>query len=78
MSLGRVGRLMVDPPVPFLRVQEMWYPWYQISLAALECLASELYPSVLDLPVLVKLPSALLGLNWLIECTRLWSSTERL
>jgi hypothetical protein len=31
-----------SPPVPFHRVQEMWYPWYQILSAAPEFLASEL------------------------------------
>jgi hypothetical protein len=60
------GPIHGSPPVPFLRVQEMWYPWHQILSVAAECLASELYPNVLDLPVLVKLSSA----------TRLWLSTE--
>jgi hypothetical protein len=61
--LARVFRLSGPthgwPPVPFLQVHDTWYPWYQISLATLECLASELYPNELDLPILVKLPSAL-------------------
>jgi hypothetical protein len=42
MPFGQVGQLLVGPPVPLGRVQEMWYPWYQTSLAAPECLASEL------------------------------------
>jgi hypothetical protein len=54
---------MVGPPVPFLRVQKIWYPWYQISSATPECLASELYPDELDLPVLAKLSSALPSLK---------------
>jgi hypothetical protein len=54
---------MACPPIPFLRVQETWYPWYQISSIAPECLASKLYYDELDLPVLVKLSSALPGLK---------------
>jgi hypothetical protein len=50
-------------PVPFLWVLDTWYPWYQISSAAPECLASELPSNVLDLPVLAKLPSALSDLR---------------
>jgi hypothetical protein len=50
---------MVGPPVPFLQVNDTWYPWYQISSATPECLASEPYPNVLDLPILAKFPSAL-------------------
>jgi hypothetical protein len=49
---------MVGPPVPFLRNHDTWYPWYQISLAAPECLARELYPDEPDPPVPVKLLSA--------------------
>jgi hypothetical protein len=41
----------------------MWYPWYQVLSAAPECLASELHHYLLDLPILVKLPSALPGLK---------------
>jgi hypothetical protein len=26
---------MVGPPIPFCRVQEMWYPWYQTSSNAI-------------------------------------------
>jgi hypothetical protein len=51
------------PPYPFLRVHDSWYPWYQISSAAPECLASEVSPNVLDLPVSAKLPSALSDLG---------------
>jgi hypothetical protein len=51
------------PPVSFLRVHDTWYPWYLISSAAPECLASELYPNELNLHVLTKLPSALLNLK---------------
>jgi hypothetical protein len=52
--LNRLGNGPPDPDVqaewtdswwaPFhsLRVQSVWYPWYQISLAVPECLASEL------------------------------------
>jgi hypothetical protein len=35
-----MGRLMVDPPVPLIRVQETWY---ETSSITLECLASELW-----------------------------------
>jgi hypothetical protein len=42
---------------------DTWYLWYQISSAAPDCLASKLYYDELDLPVLVKLPSALPGLK---------------
>jgi hypothetical protein len=41
----------------------MWYPWYQISSVALECLASKLYPNVLDLPISAKMSSALLDIR---------------
>jgi hypothetical protein len=51
------------PPISFLPVHDTWYPWYKISSAAPECLASELCPNVLDLPVLEKLPSALSNLR---------------
>jgi hypothetical protein len=46
-------------PVPFVQVHDMWYPWYQISSATPECLASELYLIEPDLPALAKFPSAL-------------------
>jgi hypothetical protein len=50
---------MVGPPIPFHRVHDTWYPWDQMSSAAPDCLASELYPNEPNLPVLAKLPSAL-------------------
>jgi hypothetical protein len=59
-SDGTPGRLTGSL---FYQVQETWYQWYQISSAIPECLASELYPDVLDLPILAKLSSALLGLK---------------
>jgi hypothetical protein len=62
-SLGWVGRLMVGPLVPFFWVHDTWYPWYQISSASLECLASKLSPNVLDFPVSAKLLSALSDLR---------------
>jgi hypothetical protein len=59
---------MVGPPIPFLQVQEMRYPWYQILSVAPECLAIELYPNVSDLSVLAQFLSALPIKNWLVEC----------
>jgi hypothetical protein len=40
--LSPSGLTIGRPPVPFYRVHETWYPWYQTSSAAPECLASEL------------------------------------
>jgi hypothetical protein len=66
MSLGPVGRLMEDPPVPFHQLQEMWYPWYQTSSAAPECLASEL-----GLPVIGKVVECSVQLG-LVRLSATW------
>jgi hypothetical protein len=71
MLLGQVGRLLV-PIVPNLisspRVQETWYPCYQTSSAAPSAWQASFSPIGLVLPILAKLPSALLDLKWFIEC----------
>jgi hypothetical protein len=66
-----LNRLGYGPPIPLGRVGG-WSPYsvplspsYVVpdNVSSPECLASELYPNVLDIPVSTKLPSALLGLR---------------
>jgi hypothetical protein len=58
-ALSLSGLTHGRPPVPFTRVQQMWYPWYQISSAAPHVLGKRALILVNQFFLfVVKLPSA--------------------